>query len=111
MTLQKDEEDYSPTTMYRDYATGPTRFHWQSQSGTRPSDKKGMRHLEHVAQNVTPLLFVRESKRDDRNEAAPYFFIGPARLVAWSGERPMNLEWELEHHMPADILRMASVVA
>jgi len=67
--------------------------------------------LEHVSQRVTPLLFVRESKRDDRDGSMPYVFLGPARLVASSGERPMNIEWELEHQMPADVLRIASVVA
>ena len=111
VTLQKDEEDYSPTTMYSDYAIGPTRFHWQSQSGTRPADKKGTRHLEHVAQQVTPLLFVREAKPDARNESMPYAFLGPARLLTSSGERPMNIEWELEHQIPACALRLASVVA
>ena len=29
VTLQKAETDYSPTTMYRDYAISPDLFHWQ----------------------------------------------------------------------------------
>jgi hypothetical protein len=97
--------------MYRDYALRPSRFHWQSQSATRPSDKKGRRHIEHVAQGVTPLLFVRERRLDDRNERMPYVYLGSVSLVAYSGERPMNVEWELSHDMPAEVLGMASVVA
>ena len=31
VTLQKTETDYSPTTMYEDYAISDTLFHWQSQ--------------------------------------------------------------------------------
>ncbi len=27
VTLEKDAADYSPSTMYADYALGPTRFH------------------------------------------------------------------------------------
>jgi len=111
VTLQKDEEDYSPTTMYHDYALGPSRFHWQSQIGTRPTDKKGRRHIEHVEQGVTPLLFVRERRLDDRNERVAYVYLGPVTLLTYSGERPINVEWELAHHMPAEVLRMASVVA
>lgn len=111
VTLDKDEADYSPTTMYRDYALSPLRFHWQTQSGTRPTDKKGRRHLEHEAQGVTPLLFVRERRKDDRGETTPYVFLGPVRVVGSSGERPMNVEWELHRPMPARVLRAAAIVA
>ncbi len=111
VTLRKDESDYSATTLYRDYALGPSRFHWQSQNATRPTDRKGQRHIEHVAQGVTPLLFVRERKHDDRGDSMPYVFLGPLQLAAWSGERPMNVEWNLEHRMPAEVMRMAAVVA
>ncbi|MFK7930259.1 MAG: DUF3427 domain-containing protein [Myxococcota bacterium] len=111
VTLQKDEEDYSPTTMYADYAIGPDRFHWQSQSGTRAKDVKGQRHVRHVEEAITPLLFVRERKKDDRNETMPYTFLGPVQCTTWEGERPMNIEWTLEHEMPAETLRMAKVIA
>jgi hypothetical protein len=111
VTLEKDEADYSPTTMYRDYALGPSRFHWQTQSGTRPTDKKGRRHLEHEAQGVTPLLFVRERRKDDRGETAPYVFLGSVRVAGSSGERPMNIEWELHRPIPARVMRAAAIVA
>lgn len=29
MTLHESEADYSPTTMYEDYAISPRLFHWQ----------------------------------------------------------------------------------
>ncbi len=111
ITLQKDEDDYSAATLYRDYALSPTRFHWQSQNATRPTDKKGQRHLHHRQQGVTPLLFVRSHKRDDRGDTLPYTFLGPANLDAHSGERPINIEWELEHPMPAFVLRKSAIVA
>ena len=111
VTLQKDEEDYSPTTMYADYAIGPDRFHWQSQSGTRAQDVKGQRHVRHAEEAITPLLFVRERKKDDRNETVPYTFLGPVRCSKWEGERPMNIEWALDVEMPAETLRMAKVIA
>ncbi len=33
-TLQKAEADYSPTTMYKDYAVAPDLVHWETQSTT-----------------------------------------------------------------------------
>ena len=35
--LQKAERDYSPTTMYQDYAINRELFHWESQSTQTPS--------------------------------------------------------------------------
>ena len=34
VTLEKSERDYSPSTLYKDYAISPLLFHWESQSGT-----------------------------------------------------------------------------
>jgi hypothetical protein len=34
VTLNKTESEYSPTTMYEDYAVSDQLFHWQSQSTT-----------------------------------------------------------------------------
>ena len=34
ITLKKSDRDYSPTTMYRDFALSPELFHWESQSTT-----------------------------------------------------------------------------
>ena len=34
ITLNKDDEDYSPTTRYQDYPISPNLFHWESQSRT-----------------------------------------------------------------------------
>ncbi len=111
VTLQKDADDYSPSTLYRDYALAPDRFHWQSQSRTRPDSVKGQRHVHHLAQGVTPLLFVRLTRKDDRGETRPYAFLGPARLVSHTGDRPMNIEWQLVHPMGEAVFRAARVVA
>lgn len=101
VTLQKAEKDYSPTTMYDDYALSTDEFHWQSQSRTTRFSKAGRRHVEHREQGITPLLFVRERRRDDRGETAPYVFLGPADLASWTGERPMSIVWRLRHPMRA----------
>ena len=34
VTLQKSEDEYSPTTMYEDYLISQDQFHWQSHSNT-----------------------------------------------------------------------------
>src|SRR6478672_11666101 len=111
VTLNKSEADYSPTTMYRDYAISPTLFHWESQSGTTVSSKTGQRYLNHERQGTHVLLFVRESKVTDLGGGAPYLFLGEASYVEHRGERPIAITWRLRTPMPADHFAAASVVA
>src|SRR5439155_5855732 len=80
ITLDKTEGDYSPTTMYEDYAISENLFHWQSQSTTSAESRTGQRYIYHRARGSSVLLFVRESK--SRNSlASPYTFLGPADYV------------------------------
>ena len=41
VTLNKNEKQFSPTTMYHDFALSETLFHWQSQNSARPEKGKG----------------------------------------------------------------------
>jgi hypothetical protein len=104
ITLDKTESDYSPTTMYNDYAISTSLFHWQSQSTTSEEAPAGRRYIDHRQRGSTVLLFVRQEKR--RNGlAGPYTFLGPADYVSHQGSRPMNVIWKLRHTMPAKFLQ------
>lgn len=111
ITLNKSEADYSPTTMYRDYAISPTLFHWESQSSTTIGSRTGQRYLHHEQQGSHVLLFVREAKTTDFGGGAPYLFLGEASYVEHRGERPIAITWQLHASMPADHFAVASVVA
>ena len=101
VTLNKTESGYSPTTMYDDYAINDRLFHWQSQSTTSTESATGQRYVNHRQRGYTPLLFVRESKRLPSGLTSPYAFLGPARYVSHTGDRPMSIIWELESPIPA----------
>jgi superfamily II DNA or RNA helicase len=45
--LLKSDEDFSPTTMYDDFAISETLFHWQSQNQTRNDTGKGLTYINH----------------------------------------------------------------
>ena len=47
VTLEKSERDYSPSTLYKDYAISPLLFHWESQSGTTQASPTGQRYIHH----------------------------------------------------------------
>lgn len=107
VTLTKSEAEFSPTTLYRDYPISPTLFHWESQSTTSIASKTGQRYLT-GSSNV--LIFARDKKADEFG-TAPYLFLGPARYVEHTGERPIAITWQLEHPMPTDFFTLASVAA
>ena len=111
VTLNKSEMDYSPTTRYADYPISPTRFHWESQSKTARASPIGQRYINHVARGSRVILFVRENRRDQRDESAPYVCLGPARHVRHESDRPIKIVWELERPMPADIYQRAKLAA
>lgn len=105
ITLNKSEAEYSPSTMYRDYPISPTLFHWESQSTTSVASETGQRY---VNGGSTVLLFVRKERRNDFG-TAPYAYLGEARHVAHSGDRPIAITWELAHAMPPDLYSDAAL--
>lgn len=105
--LHKSEEDYSPSTMYNDYAITPTEFHWQSQNSASPNTEKGKSYIEHK-NNKRILMFLRDRKKDAHGLTKGYTFIGDARYQRHEGEKPMNIIWQLENPIP-DYLLEASM--
>src|SRR5260370_24588640 len=103
-TLNKTESDFSPTTMYQDYAINEYLFHWQSQSTTSVDSPTGRRYMEHESRGYTVLLFGREGKKTN-NLSSPFHFLGSARYVSHSGSRPISITWRLDHPLPAKLLR------
>jgi superfamily II DNA or RNA helicase len=106
VTLQKTEDEYSPTTMYEDYLISHDRFHWQSQSNTSAESPTGQRYIHHRRMGYTPLLFVRETKHLPSGLSAPYFFLGSCEYVSHSGNRPISIVWKLSHPVPARLFRV-----
>jgi hypothetical protein len=111
ITMNKSDEDYSPTTRYADYPISPTRFHWESQSKTAQTSPIGQRYINHVARGSRVILFVREDRRDERDLSSPYLCLGPARHVSHESDRPIRFVWELERPMPAEIYQRAKLAA
>ena len=111
VTLNKSDQDYSPTTRYQDYPVSPTLFHWESQSRTATVSPTGQRYINHATLGSRVVLFVRENRRDERDVSTPYLCLGPAQHVSHKSDRPMQIVWELERPMPIEIYSHAKVAA
>jgi hypothetical protein len=112
VTLTKTERHYSPTTMYADRAITPRLFQWESQSTTRSGSPTGQRYIHHATRGSTVHLFLRETKEADGNLGVPpYLYAGTMAYQNHTGDRPMRIQWHLNHPLPADIYHSARVAA
>ena len=108
ITLKKSDRDYSPTTMYRDFALSPNLFHWESQSTTSSTSRTGQRYIHHRERASHILLFVRQAKTNALG-TSPYVFLGPADYVSHEGDRPMAITWRLRQSMPTEVFQASTV--
>ncbi|MBZ5858374.1 DUF3427 domain-containing protein [Flavihumibacter profundi] len=100
ITLDKSDKDFSPTTLYDDFAINDILFQWQSQNSVKPESVKGQLYINHVKLERRILLFVREKKEDEYKNTMASVFLGEAKLVEHNGSKPMNIVWELSEPMP-----------
>lgn len=109
VTLQKNEKEFSPQTMYRDYALTSRLFHWESQNRTRAASATGRRYQNHAAGGSHVLLFTRERKENELGHPEAFVFHGKVLYVERRGERPMGITWKLDEDMPADLFCRAAI--
>jgi superfamily II DNA or RNA helicase len=108
--LHKSERDYSPTTMYRDFAINRELFHWESQSRQAPTQPSVQRYISHRERGSHVLLFVRERKTFELGTQT-FVFLGPVEYVEHVGEFPVQFTWQLPHPMPESLFETARSVA
>lgn len=111
VTLRKSEQDYSPTTMYEDYAISPELFHWESQNRTSTTSATGRRYIEQRVRGTHVLLLVRETVANAWAGTQTYSCLGPATYVSHTGSKPIAITYRLRHPMTADVFRRAALTA
>ncbi|PKM78484.1 MAG: NgoFVII family restriction endonuclease [Firmicutes bacterium HGW-Firmicutes-15] len=109
VTLNKSDKDYSPSTMYRDYAINEEQFHWQSQSITSVESATGQRYINQQRNGNRVLIFVRDYKKEGQ-AAVPYTCIGLADYVSHYGSAPLSIVWKMREPMPGFVLKEAVTV-
>lgn len=104
ITINKNESDYLPSTMYNDYAISSELFNWESQSTTSVDSPTGQRYINDRSEKHKVLLFVREHKNKYGN-ASPYIFLGNSKYVSHKGSNPIQITWKMDHPIPERIIR------
>lgn len=111
VTLNKNEKQFSPTTMYHDYAINEQLFHWQSQNSARPERGKGLSYIEHRQMGKRLFLFVREQSKDEYASTMGFVNFGEVEYVSHHGSQPMSITWQLKTPMPHFMWKQAAKLA
>ncbi len=109
ITLNKSDKDFSPSTLYEDYAINERLFHWQTQSRTTEESNTAQRYIHHKKRGNRIALFVREYKNEN-NYTAPFVFLGEAEYMRHEGDKPMSFIWRLKQEMPPALVPAANKV-
>lgn len=109
VTLNKNEKEFSPQTMYRDYALSPSKFHWETQHRTSAKTSTGRRYQEHRERGTNVLLFTRERTEGEGGLPEPYVFHGTAVYAGHEGDAPMAITWDLDFAMPTELYRRSAI--
>lgn len=110
VTLNKSDKDYSPSTLYEDYAISQRQFHWQSMNKTRQTSPEGQRIINQRDNGWKFLLFVRDSKYDEYNNTNSYYCLGLMDINRSHGECPINVVWDMNSPIPGFILEKAKAI-
>jgi superfamily II DNA or RNA helicase/HKD family nuclease len=107
ITLNKSEKDFSPSTLYEDYAINERLFHWQTQSRVSENSPTAHRYIHHRKLGHSIALFVREYKKEN-GYTSPFVYLGTAEYIKHSGDKPMSFVWKLKHDMPPALVPKAN---
>ncbi len=109
--LIKSEKDFSPSTLYQDYAISETVFHWQTQNATSPEKGKGLSYINHKSADKIILLFVREQNEDEYKNTMGYVYLGDATMMDHYGSKPMSIKWQLNEPIPPYLWKVSAKMA
>jgi superfamily II DNA or RNA helicase/HKD family nuclease len=110
VTLNKSDKEYSPSTLYEDYAISQSQFHWQSMNKTRAKSAEGQRIITQRNNGWKYILFVRDSKADEFGNTNGYYCLGTMDFNSCHGECPMNVIWDMHEPIPGFILESAKAI-
>lgn len=107
ITLNKSDKDFSPSTLYEDYAINERLFHWQTQSKTSIESATGKRYINHLKNSNKIALFVREHKTRD-GLTSPFTYLGTCEYRSHTGNKPISFVWELNEEIPPSMINKAN---
>ena len=98
------EEDIKESINYQDQFISADKFQWQSPNATTQDSERGQKIIPNKEKGINLHLFVRKFKKID-GEVQPYIYIGRGNTIHAEGNKPITIQMELEHKIPAALYR------
>ncbi|MGL4994446.1 MAG: DUF3427 domain-containing protein [Bacteroidales bacterium] len=106
VTLNKSDEEFSPSTQYNDYIINENLFHWQSQNKDSHQNRGGQKYIEQSRSGKRIFLFVRQDKKDAFENTNAFHCFGLVEYLNSNGDLPMNITWEVKKPIMAQYLKV-----
>nr|WP_285290828.1 DUF3427 domain-containing protein [Bacillus sp. ISL-45] len=96
------EADVKESINYKDKFINQHLFQWQSVNNTSQESNRGQDIIFNKKRGVNLHLFIRKYRELD-GKTEPYIYIGKGNSVQFEGNKPITVQIELEHEIPANL--------
>lgn len=96
------EENIKESINYQDKLINENTFQWQTPNSTSQSSERGKNIIFNKARGIQLHLFLRKYKEID-GKVEPYIYIGKGDVFEYEGEKPITVQIQLEHELPASL--------
>ncbi|SDQ91939.1 DEAD/DEAH box helicase [Virgibacillus salinus] len=97
------EADIKESINYNDKFIDRKHLQWETQNNTSQSSERGKNIIFNQDRGINLHLFVRKYKEIEKNNVEPYIYIGEGNTISYNGERPIEVQLELEHIIPPQL--------
>jgi len=92
VTIEKNENEFSPLTMYKDQFLNRSQLHWEG------PHNRGEKYARDLESRDEILVFARKNKSTNN-----YYFIGSVLPQGFTGTNPIQTTFDLQNELPKSI--------
>ncbi|WP_409292726.1 DUF3427 domain-containing protein [Peribacillus sp. SCS-37] len=96
------EADIKESINYHDEFKSQSIFQWQTPNAVSQQTDRGKNIIFNKDRGIHLHLFVRKYKKID-GEIEPYIYIGKGNTIEYAGEKPITVQFQLEHEVPINL--------
>lgn len=97
------EADIKESINYNDKIIDREHFQGETPNNTAQDSERGKNILFNQDRGIKLHLFVRKYREIEKNTIEPYIYIGKGNTIDYRKERPIEVQLELEHTLPAKL--------
>ncbi|ALX49643.1 DUF3427 domain-containing protein [Lentibacillus amyloliquefaciens] len=97
------EADIKESINYNDKIIDRIHFQWETPNKTSQGTDQGKNIIFNQDRGINLHLFVRKFKEIEKNSIEPYIYIGKGNTISFKGEKPIEVQLELENTLPQQL--------